>query len=173
MLSKKIEKALVKQINAELYASYLYFAMASDLEAKGYAGTSNWMKAQAQEEIGHAMRIYNYVNERGGKAEMKQIDEPKNEWKNLQEVFEDSLEHEKKITKMINDLMDLAIEEKDHATKSFLNWYVDEQVEEEDSMNEVLDKLEMVKNSKNGLYNIDKELGGRQKKCEFVSEEEE
>ncbi len=173
MLSDNMEKALNKQINKELYSSYLYFAMAADLEDKGYAGTAHWMESQAQEEISHAMRIYNFINERGGRAVLEAIDKPKKEWSSIKEIFEDSLEHEQKITASINALMDIAIEENDYATKSFLNWFVDEQVEEEDTVNEILDKINLIEDSKNGMYNLDKELGQRPLMCEFVSEDED
>jgi len=173
MLSDNMEKALNKQINKEIFSAYLYFAMAADLEDKGFAGTAHWMESQAQEEISHAMRIYKFINERGGRAVMSAIEKPKKEWNSYREIFEEALEHEQKITSSINALMDIAVEENDYATKSFLNWFIDEQVEEEDSVNEILDKINLIEDSKNGMYNLDKEMGQRPLMCEFVPEDEE
>lgn len=161
MLNAKLEKALNKQINEELYASYIYLSMSAFFESKNLSGFAHWMKLQSQEEYGHAMKIYDYVFLKGGQAELFAIPEPKKEWDSAVNVMEDTLAHEQKVTKLINDLMDLAIAEKDHATASFLNWFVDEQVEEEDNATKILETVKMVNQSKNGLYMLDRELSKR------------
>ena len=161
MISKKMQDELNKQVNAELYSYYLYLAMSAHLEHQNYTGFAAWMHAQAEEEQMHAMKIYDYLHRVGAKVELEQIDKPKTEWSSPKEIFEDSLEHEKKVTKMINDLVNLAIDEKDHSTRSFLQWFVDEQVEEEDSVQTIIDKFEMIGDNKTSLYLLDKELGGR------------
>lgn len=161
MISKKMQEELNKQVNAELYSYYMYLAMSAYLEYENYSGFSAWMHSQAEEEQMHAMKIYDYLHRVGAKVELEQIDKPKTEWSSPKEIFEDSLVHEKKVTKMINDLVNLAIDEKDHSTRSFLQWFVDEQVEEEDSVQTIIDKFEMIGDNKTSLYLLDKELGGR------------
>lgn len=166
MLKESIEKALNEQINAELYSAYLYQAMAAYFEDKSLDGFARWMDLQAGEEMEHARKFYDYVNERGGRVILEGIDKPKNEWSTNLEAFEDSLAHEEKITAMINDLVSLADEEKDYATHSFLQWFVDEQVEEEDSVGEVVDKLKLVGDSTQGLFMMNDKLGARPESSE-------
>ncbi|SIR50415.1 ferritin [Halanaerobium kushneri] len=161
MLKENVEKALNKQINAELYSAYLYQSMAAYFEDKSLAGFARWMDLQAEEEMIHARKIYDFVNERGGRVILEGIDKPKSDWDSNLEVFEDSLAHEQKVTAMINDLVALADQENDYATHSFLQWFVDEQVEEEDSVGEIVDKLKLVGDSAQSLFMMDDKLAAR------------
>lgn len=161
MISKKMQDALNNQINAEFYSSYLYLAMAAHFEDTNMNGFANWMSMQSAEEYGHAMKIYNYLNEVGAKVELSAIDKPKSGWKEPVDAFKDALEHEKKVTKMINDLADLSVEEKDHATNIFLHWFVTEQVEEVASVEDIVNKFELIGDNKGALFMFDRELGQR------------
>jgi ferritin len=161
MVSEKMTKALNSQINAELYSSYLYLAMAAYFESQSFNGFASWMQKQSNEEYGHAMKIYKYLVETGGRVFLEAIEKPKFEWKSCQEVFEESLKHEIYITNRINDLVNLAIEEKDHATNIFLHWFVTEQVEEVASVDQIVNKFKLVGDNKTALYMLDKELGSR------------
>jgi ferritin len=156
-----MQDALNKQINAELYSSYLYLSMASYFNSNDLAGFGHWMHCQAKEELFHAMKMYKYVLERGGRVILPPIEGPQTEWENPSAPFEHALQHEIKVTGLINDLVDLAIEEKDHATNNFLQWYVKEQVEEEASATEVVQKLKLTGGQGNGLFMLDNELGQR------------
>lgn len=171
MLKENVEEALNEQINAELYAAYLYQSMAAHFEDQSLGGFAHWMDLQAEEELEHARKIYDFVNERGGRVVLMGIDKPKTKWESGLEAFEDSLDHEKKVTKMINDLVALADEENDYATHSFLQWFVDEQVEEEDSVGEIVDRLKLVSDSNQGIFMMDDRLGARTE-SEEESEEE-
>ena len=161
MISQNLLDAINKQINKELFSEYLYLSMATYFAAEGLSGLENFFIVQAQEERFHAMKFYNFINERGGRVLLKKLEDPKTDFVSVQEVFELSLGHERYISKSIYEIMDLAIEEKDHATKSFLNWFVDEQVEEEASMEAILDKLKLIGGEGHGLLMIDNELGQR------------
>ncbi|MFW5976383.1 MAG: ferritin [Bacillota bacterium] len=161
MLSEKLEEKLNDQINAELYSAYIYQAMGAYFEDIDLDGFAHWMDLQAQEEVMHARKIYDFVNERGGRVILKAIEAPKSEWSSPLEAFKDAYAHEQKVTGMINDLVDLSIEEKDHAANSFLQWFVDEQVEEEESVDEIVQKLKMIGESGSGLFMINNELGQR------------
>lgn len=161
MLNKKIEEAFNEQMNAEIYSAYLYLSMSAYFASTGMAGFANWMRIQAQEEMVHAMKFFDHVNERGGKVTLKAIDGPETKWPTAVAAFEHVYEHEQKVTALINNLMNLAIDEKDHASRSFLEWFVDEQVEEEDSASTVLDRLKLIGDSGNGLFMMDRELGQR------------
>ncbi len=161
MLSKKMEKALNEQINAELYSAYLYLSMSSYFESEGYAGMAQWMRTQYQEEEFHAMKMFDYVGERGGRVILKAIDAPKATWKSAENVFTETLAHEQKVTGLIHKLVKLARAEDDYASESFLGWYVDEQVEEEATAESILQKVKMVGKTGNALYMLDKELGQR------------
>jgi len=161
MLSKKMEKMLNDQINAELYSSYLYLAMAAFFDSKGLSGFSAWMKAQTQEEVAHAMIFYNHITERGGEVVLDAIKKPEVTWKSPLDVFKASLKHEQYVTDRINKLVDLAIKESDHATNNFLQWFISEQVEEEESVGTVVSNLELVGNDKSALFMLDRELGAR------------
>lgn len=161
MISKKMQQALNKQINSELYSSYLYLSMSSYFEESKYPGFAHWMRIQAQEEVIHAMKIYTFIHDRGGKVELLEINAPPKKWKTAHEVFKETLEHEKKVSKMIYDLIDLANEEHDHAVNNFLQWFVTEQVEEEANTSRLLDQFEMVESAPGGVYMLDRELGSR------------
>ncbi len=161
MLRKKMLNALNKQINAEMYSSYLYLSMESYFQSTSLTGFAAWMRGQVQEELFHGMKIYDFVNERGGLAKLDTIKKPESSWKSPLEAFEHVLKHEQKVTDLINNLVELAISEKDHATKIFLQWFVSEQVEEEASVGEVVDKLKLIKNDSSGLFLLDAEMGKR------------
>ncbi len=161
MISEKIEDALNRQINAEIYSSYLYLSMSTYFESINLKGFANWMRVQAQEELVHAMKIYNHIAERGGRVVLTSIEAPLTEWESELSVFESVYKHEQKVTGLINNLVDLAIEEKDHATNSFLQWFVDEQVEEEASADEIVHKLKIIGDLGNGMLMLDNEFGKR------------
>jgi ferritin len=161
MLSKKMEQALNAQVNAEMYSSYLYLSMESYFQSANLKGFAGWMRVQAQEEMVHAMKIYDFVIERGGRMLLKAIDGPPTKWDSPLAVFTAVLEHEKKVTASINDLVNLAIEEKDHATDSFLRWFVDEQVEEEASADEILQQLKLMTGAPGGTFMLNRELSQR------------
>ncbi len=160
-ISKKLEKAINRQINRELWSAYLYMSMASYLDSIGLEGFGRWMKSQTKEEMAHAEKLYNHVSERGGRAIMGDLEAPPSEWKSVEDVFEYTYNHEQKVTSLINNLMELAIEQNDHAAQNMLNWFVKEQVEEEDSVKKILDKLNLVNQTTGGLYMLDKEMGQR------------
>lgn len=161
MLSEKILKALNRQMNAESASAYLYMRMAAWLDARNLRGCAAWMKAQAHEEFRHAMKFYDFINERGGQAVLAAIEAPPAEWNSPQAVFEGVRDHERKVTRGINELVDLAAAERDHATSAFLQWFVTEQVEEEASAEDLVHKIGMVGQHPHGLYMLDRELGKR------------
>ena len=161
MLSERITEALNKQINNEIYSAYLYLSMSAHSTFIGLKGFANWFMVQYQEEMVHAMKIYDYINAQGGQVKLMAVAQPPTEFGSPLEMFEKTLEHEKFVTKCINDLVDLAIEEKDHASNIFLQWFVTEQIEEEANDNETISKLKLVGKEVNGLFMIDKELAAR------------
>ncbi len=161
MLSEKMEKALNAQVNAEFWSAYLYLSMSVDFAAKGMKGVSNWFAIQFQEEQAHAQIFMNYVLSRGGKVTLAPIEAVPTTWDSPLAAFEATLAHEQKVTAMINDLCHLAEAEKDFATANKLIWFVNEQVEEEETAQGIIDSLKMVDDSKMGLYMIDKELAAR------------
>jgi ferritin len=161
MISKKIEKALNEQENAELFSAYLYLSMEAYFKSLNLNGFANWMRVQTQEEIAHAMKIYEFINERGGRITLKAIDGPETKWGSPLAVFKAVYEHERKVTGLINNLVDLAIKEKDHATNTFLQWFVNEQVEEESSADEMVQQLKMMEKAPGGMFMLDRELGQR------------
>ncbi|NPD91547.1 ferritin [Xylanibacter muris] len=161
MLAKNIENAINSQINAELWSAYLYLSMASYCHANGNPGMGKWFEVQFQEEQDHAKIFFNYVIQRGGNVTLKAIDEVPTTWENLLDVFESTLKHEQKVTSLINELYALSTEEKDYATQSMLKWFIDEQVEEEETAQNIIDNLRMIKDNGYGLYMLDKELGAR------------
>ncbi len=161
MLGTKMEKALNEQVNAEMYSGYLYLSMEAYFQSQGLKGCANWMRCQAQEELFHAMKMYDYIFERGGKVTLTPIEGPLTEWDTPRAVFEATLEHEQKVTGLINNLVDIAIDERDHASNTFLQWYVEEQVEEEASADDIIQQLKMMGDASNGLYHLDKDLGTR------------
>ena len=161
MLSKKMEEALNKQINEEFYSYYLYLSMSAWFASKSMEGFARWMSMQAQEEMIHTMKFYNHILERSAKVKLLQINEPKSEWQSPLEIFENTLEHERHITGCINSLVRLAMDENDFASNSFLQWFIDEQVEEEATANNVLDQLKAIGDNSSGLFMLDREMAGR------------
>lgn len=161
MLSKKMQKALNEQINAEIFSSYLYLSMTAYFEQENWTGFAHWMEKQSAEEYGHAMKIFGFVNEVGGKVELEVIEKPISEWKSVLNVFEESLKHELMITDKINNLYNMASIEKDHASGIFLQWFVTEQVEEVNTVEQIIHKLKMIGEHKGALYMLDRELGSR------------
>ncbi|MBN2280531.1 MAG: ferritin [Candidatus Marinimicrobia bacterium] len=161
MLKPKIEKAINEQINKELYSAYLYQAMSAHAANIGLEGIANWMDIQAQEEMTHARKFYDYILEQGGKIELVAIEKPDSDYQTVKDMFEKTLAHEKLVTASIHDLVYLAREERDYATEIFLSWFVTEQVEEESNVNAILDKLKLIGDGGNGLFMIDKDLSTR------------
>jgi ferritin len=164
MIGKKMEEALNGQLNKELYSAYLYMSMSAYSDSIGLKGFANWFMVQYHEEMLHAMKIYEYIQRQGGRAKLMTIKEPPSDFESPLDMFEKTLAHEKFITKSINDLVDLAIAEKDHATQIFLHWYVTEQVEEEENDNDIIARLRLVgkgPEGNNGLFLVDKDLGTR------------
>lgn len=161
MISPKIQDAINAQINAEFWSAYLYLSMAMHFEAEGRPGVANWFKIQFQEEQAHAQIFINYLNQRGGRVVLKAIDEVPTTWASPLEAFQATLEHEKKVTALINDIYALAEEVKDYATRDRLNWFVSEQVEEEDNARQLIDKYKLIGDDGMGQYMLDQELGAR------------
>jgi ferritin len=161
MLSEKMQDAINGQLNAELYSSYLYLSMNAYFKSINLDGFANWMHYQAQEELTHAMKFYDFINQRGGRVNLLQIEAPPSQWNSPQAVFEATLEHEQKVTGLINELVELALSEHDHASNIFLQWFVSEQVEEEENVTGVLEQLKLMGEAKGGLFMIDRELAKR------------
>ena len=161
MLSKTQQDAMNEQIKNELYSAYMYLSMSAYFEAANLPGFAHWMQLQAQEEVAHAMKFYNFIYERGGRVVLYAIDQPPAEFQSPLDVFEQTLGHEQKVTAMINDLYTLAVQEKDYASQAFLQWFVTEQVEEEDSATQVLETLKMIGDKGHALLMLDRELGRR------------
>ena len=161
MITKRIEDELNKQVNAEYWSAYFYLSMSAYCAEIGLAGAANWFRVQYQEEIAHALKFFDYIIERGGKVDLKPIAEVPKEWNGIIHIFEDTQKHEQIVTSLIYHLMDVAIEERDHAAKSFLQWYVDEQVEEEATAGDIVAKLKFAGNDGGALLMLDKELGTR------------
>lgn len=162
MLSKSMESALNRQVNRELYSAYLYLAMSAYFETTGMKGFAKWMRIQAKEEQTHAMKIYDYVIARGGKVTLEAIEAPKAKWASAGKVFEEVYAHEQKVTAMINNLVDLAIKEKDHATFEMLQWFVKEQVEEEEHASEIVSQIAILGDVVGHLFWLDHQLGKRE-----------
>jgi len=161
MLSKKLLDALNEQINKEMYSAYLYMSMSAHCTNIGLPGFANWFMVQYKEEMEHAMKIFDYINNQSGRVKLKTIEEPQSTFKDAMDMFQKTLEHEQFITKSINELVDLAFKERDHATQIFLQWFVTEQIEEEGNDNDIIAKLKLAGDKGNGLFMIDKELGAR------------
>lgn len=162
MLNQRLEQELNKQLNKELYSAYLYMSMGAYFQSADLLGFANWMHIQAQEELTHAQKFYDFINERGGRVVLEALEKPQTEWNSAQIAFEDALKHEEFITQSINDLVTVSNEEKDYATQIFLQWFVTEQVEEEGSVTEIINKLKLMKDAPGALFMLDKELGQRQ-----------
>lgn len=161
MIEKKMADAINKQINAEMYSSYLYLAMAAWFESVNLQGFAQWMRVQAQEEMGHAMKFFDHVVERGGRVVLAEIAAPPKDWASPLAAFENAYEHECKVSRLIHDLADLAATSKDHASGVFLQWFISEQVEEEAAAETVVQRLRMIGDHKQGLFMLDRALGER------------
>lgn len=161
MISKNLQKALVEQLNKEYHSAYIYLGMSAYCSKEGFNGAANWFLIQYQEEVAHGMKLFKYLEEQDASIELPAIESVKVEYKSLLDVFKKSLAHEQTMTKNLNDLSDLAMKEKDHATYNLLQWYVTEQVEEEATVNGIIDHIKLVGDNGYGLYTIDKELSGR------------
>jgi ferritin len=161
MLKERVQDAINDQINAELYSSYIYLSMAAYLESINLPGFAKWMELQAAEENLHAMRFYKYVNDRGGRVWLKAIESPRGEWDGPIEVFQNTLDHERYVSERIHNLVDLAREERDHATENMLQWFVSEQIEEEAVAESILAQLTRMGEAKAALFMLDRELGAR------------
>ena len=160
-MKKKMEKAFNKQVNAELYSSYLYLSMESYFQSVSLKGFAKWMRGQVQEEMFHGIKMYDYIHERGGRVQFETIQKPESEWESPLVAFEHILAHEQMVTELINDLIDVALEVRDHAAKAFLDWFIIEQVEEEATVGEVVDRLRLIANDSSGLFLLDSELSKR------------
>ena len=161
MISNKMESAFNDQIAAEFYSAHLYLAMAAYLESIDLPGFANWMRTQFEEEDFHAHKMFDYVIERDGRALLKGFDAPPSEWKSPLDVFETAYSHEQKVTGLINNLVDIALAEKDHASNIFLQWFVNEQVEEEAAAKSIIQQLKLLGDSKAGLFQVDREMAQR------------
>ncbi|MBE9504818.1 MAG: ferritin [Proteobacteria bacterium] len=161
MLSKKMEDALIEHINKEMHSGYLYMSMSAHSTSIGLKGFATWFMVQYHEEMFHAMKIYEYIASRGGKVILAEIESPPESYESPLNMFEKTLAHEQLMTSNINQLMELSIAEKDHATQIFLQWFVSEQVEEEENDNDIIARLKLIGNDSNGLFMVDKELGSR------------
>ena len=161
MLSKKMLDELNSQVNAEFYAAFIYLSMATYFEERNLPGFAHWMGEQYKEEVEHAMKIYGYINDRGGRVIIKAIDQPPVDFSSPLDVFQKALEHEVKVTGMINNLMDIAEEKKDRATRVFLHWFIEEQVEEEKNASEIIETLKMIGDKGHALIMLDRQLAQR------------
>jgi len=150
-----------EQINREMYSGYLYLAMAARMQEAGFKGVGTWLTIQYHEEMFHAMRMYAYLQDQGAAVELKAIAKPEFKGATVKEIFQHALEHERGVTKSIHEIMAQAVEEKDYPTQSFITWYVDEQVEEEKNATEILQAVDLVGNSAQGVYLLNVELGKR------------
>jgi ferritin len=160
-MKKEMEKAFNKQVNAEFYSSYLYLSMESYFQSISLSGFAAWMRAQVQEEMFHGIKMYNYIHERGGKAKLEAIAKPEEKWESPLLAFEHILAHEQHVTSLINGLIDVAQDVRDHAAKAFLDWFITEQVEEEASAGQIVDRLRLIGKDSSGLFFLDSELGKR------------
>ena len=161
MITQRLHSAINAQINAELWSAYLYLAMSLDAESKGYKGFANWFYVQFQEEQAHARIFMNYLNSRDAKVELLPIDPVPATWDSVLDMFRQTLEHEKKVTSLINNLAAIANEDRDFASINRLNWFIDEQVEEEESARDMITAVEAVEDNKYGMYQLDKEQAAR------------
>lgn len=163
MIGKRMQDAINEQIQVEMFSSYLYLSMSAYFHSINFDGMANWMKVQAQEENGHAMKFFQHIIDRGGRIELMQIDKPKTEWFSPLEAFQEAYKHEQYITERINNLVNIALEENDNPASILLQWFVNEQVEEEGSVSKIVERLGRVGNSPNGLFMLDSRLGERGK----------
>jgi len=163
MLSKSMQDAINEQIKQELYSAYLYLSMGAHCESVNLPGVAHWMKVQYQEETGHAMKFFDYVFDRGGRVVLQGIEKPPAEFRSVTEVFEKTLEHERKVTGLINQLYALAVKENDYASQEFLHWFIKEQVEEEKNATQILEQLKMIGEKGSGIIMLDRHLASRGK----------
>lgn len=161
MISNELQKALIKQLNKEFYSAYIYLGMSAYCSKKGFNGSSSWFLIQYQEEVSHGMKLFKYLEDQNVEIQLPSINEAKVQYESLLDVFKKSLAHEQTMTKNLNNLSDLAMKEKDHATYNLLQWYVTEQIEEEATVSEIIDDIKLVGDHGYGLYTIDKELAKR------------
>lgn len=161
MLSQKLLDALNDQLKWEFYSAHLYLAMAAYCHDQGLDGFANFFRVQVQEETFHAMKFFDYINQRGGRIVISGIDQPQNEYASILDVFTKAYEHEQLVTKRIYALSDIALEEKEHATISFLKWFIDEQMEEEETFGNLIKKLSRIQNDQHAIYALDAELAQR------------
>lgn len=161
MISKKVEDAINAQINAEFWSAYLYLSMATQFEADGKSGIANWFKIQFKEEQAHAEIFMNYLSQRGGRVELKAIDAVPTKWDSVLAAFKDTLAHEQKVTALINNLYKVAEEEHDYASRGRLDWFISEQIEEEENARNLIDRLELIGDNGYAIYMLDQELGAR------------
>ena len=162
MLSTALEKAINDQIKNELYSAYLYLSMSAHFEANNMPGSARWMRLQSNEEMSHAMKLFDYVYERGGRVVLQAIDQPPADFGSTLEIFEQALGHEQKVTGMINAIYELAVKENDYPTQIELQWFITEQVEEEKSAGDIVEQLKMVGDHGPSLIMLDRALGARQ-----------
>jgi len=160
-MDKNLYQAMNEQVTKELFSAYLYLSMAAYLESKGLSGMTNWMKMQAQEEMFHGMKIFDYLNERGERVILGAFEKPDSDFQSVRDIFEQVLAHEQSVTASCNNVYSLALEAKDHAAVGFMQWFVDEQVEEESGVRAILDKLAYIKEDSTGILMLDKDLGSR------------
>jgi ferritin len=161
VLNKKVEAAMNDQLQKELQSAYVYLAMSAYTESLSLPGISQWLRAQWEEELAHAMKFYNFIVDRGSRVEFKALDAPPVDYKSASDVFETALEHERSVTRSINDLYELVADEKDFASQAWLDWFATEQVEEEKTVGQIVDDLKRVGDKGDGLYLIDRALGNR------------
>ncbi|MGM0622927.1 MAG: ferritin [Campylobacterota bacterium] len=161
MISQKMTEALNKQLNKEYHSAYIYLGLSAYASKLGYNGCASWFMVQYQEEVAHGMKIYSYLDDQGADIELLDIKAFNFKGEGIKNAFEEAFKHEQKMTGWLNDLSDLALKEKDHATYNMLQWFVMEQVEEEALFSEIIDKINLIGESGNGMYSLDKELGAR------------
>jgi ferritin len=161
MLSANLQTVINDQINKELYSAYLYLGMSAWCESANLPGAARWLKAQAQEEQGHALKFYNYVYDRGGKVTLEAIGKPEQEYASLLDLFQQVLEHERKVTALISGLYKVALAENDYAAQVMLHWFINEQVEEEKNASMIIESLKMVGTQGASLFMVDRQLGAR------------
>ncbi len=163
MLTKPVQEAINHQIKSELHSAYVYLAMTAYCEAMNLRGFAHWMRMQSREELSHAMKLFAYVNDRGGRITLQAIDAPPFDFNSPLEMMEEVLQHERKVTGMINALYEVALKENDYATQVHLQWFLTEQVEEEKNASEIVERLKMIGAQTAGLLLLDRELGARSK----------
>jgi ferritin len=161
MLSKAMQDAVNEQVKNEFYSAYLYLAMSAHFESVNLSGFAHWMRVQAQEELSHGMRLFDLITERGGRVVLQAIDQPPGKFKSALEIFQQSLEHEQKVTGMIHRLYALAVKENDYATQVVLQWFITEQVEEEKNAGQIVEQLKMIGNQPAALLMLDRQLAAR------------